>query len=52
MGFAPPALVNGSTRPRSGYDAARYELSSLYDKYANQNFLSFEDYLELLENWD
>ncbi len=33
-------------------DAARYELSSLYDKYSNPNFLSFEDYLELLENWD
>jgi hypothetical protein len=33
-------------------DAARYELSSLYDKYANENFLSFEDYIELLENWD
>lgn len=33
-------------------DAARYELSSLYDKYANANFLSYEDYIELLENWD
>ena len=33
-------------------DAARYELSSLYDKYANANFLSYEDYIELLENWE
>lgn len=33
-------------------DTARYELMKLYQRYANQNFVSFDDYVELLQNWE
>ena len=31
--------------------AAEWELQQLYTKYANENFLSFEDYIKLLQDW-
>ena len=32
--------------------AAEWELQQLYAKYANENFLSFEDYVKLLQDWE
>ena len=32
--------------------AAEWELQQLYAKYANENFLSFADYVKLLQNWE
>lgn len=31
---------------------AEWELQQLYGKYANENFLSFEDYVKLLQEWE
>ena len=31
--------------------ASEWELKQLYGKYANDNFLSFEDYVKLLQDW-
>ena len=33
-------------------DAATYELQRLYRKNANENFLSFDDYVKLLQDWE
>ena len=32
--------------------AAEWELQQLYTKYANENFLGFEDYVKLLQDWE
>ena len=33
-------------------DASITELQKLYQKYANPNFTSFEDYIKQLQDWD
>ena len=33
-------------------EAALYELQKLYQKYANPNFMSFEDYIKQLQDWE
>ena len=33
-------------------EAAQYELQKLYQKYANPSFMSFEDYIKQLQDWD
>ena len=33
-------------------DAAQYELQKLYLKYANPSFMSFEDYVKQLQDWE
>jgi len=33
-------------------EAAQYELQKLYQKYANPSFMSFEDYIKQLQDWE
>jgi len=33
-------------------DSAIYELEHLYQRFANQNFLSSADYIKLLQSWE
>ena len=42
--------LNKATSDRMS-SAAEWELQQLYTKYANENFLSFEDYIKLLQDW-
>lgn len=50
--FTQKALDYAKMTKGSLNDTARYELMNLYRKYANQNFMSFESYVKLLQNWN
>ena len=50
--FTQQALEYAKTTNSELNETARYELARLYQKYANPNFLSFDGYIELLQNWE
>ena len=50
--FTQKALDYAKMTKGSLNDTARYELMKLYQKYADQNFMSFNEYINLLQSWE
>ena len=50
--YTQQALEYAKTTQGTVSDTARYELRKLYQKYANPDFMSFDEYIKLLQDYE